>query len=252
MEIGRENVSERIQEYVDTWRSKQCVNVGGVERGASVVGGVLLALNGLRRRSIGGLLEALLGGGLIYRGASGHCSMYSALRMNTAGQNIFPPAIRVQKSIRVNRDPQSVYAQWRRLENLPQFMDNIESVTVLDQRRSRWVARGPIGTYLEWESEIVEDVPGHHIAWRSVEGAPFKNSGAVGFVSQDGGRTTEVKVSVQYEPPGGYLGEALARLLGRDAKRQLERDLCRFKQMVEGGQLAAPTVQPATGTPMTH
>lgn len=252
MEIGRENVSERIQEYVDSWRTRSRVNVGSIERGASVLGGVLLALNGLKRRSIGGLIEALVGGGLIYRGTTGHCSMYSALQMNTAARSAFPAAIRVQRSIRVNRDPQSVYAQWRRLENLPEFMDTIESVTVLDERRSRWVAKGPIGTYLEWESEIVEDVPGHHIAWRSVEGAPFKNSGAVGFVSQDGGRSTEVKVSVQYEPPGGYLGEALARLLGQDAKRQLERDLSRFKQMVESGRLVAPSVQPASGASMTH
>jgi len=250
MEIAKEGVVERVQELAESWRAKRRVNVGTVERGASLLGGVLLALDGLKRRSVGGLLEALLGGGLIYRGSTGHCSMYSALQMNTATQGVFPPVVRVQKSVKVNRDPQSVYAQWRRLENLPEFMDNIESVTVLDQRRSRWVAKSPIGTYVEWESEIVEDVPGHHIAWRSVEGSPLRNSGAIGFVSQDGGRTTEVKVSVQYEPPGGYLGEAVARLLGQDAKRQLERDLCRFKQMVEGGQLAAASVQAAST--MTH
>src|SRR4051794_23372689 len=61
------------------------VNVGLAERWASLIGGGALALYGLSRRSPGGIALALIGAGLAYRGASGHCSVYQALGLDTAG-----------------------------------------------------------------------------------------------------------------------------------------------------------------------
>src|SRR5689334_19514225 len=60
------------------------INVGESERLLSLVGGAGLALTGLARRGLGGLLLMAIGGGLIYRGVSGHCPAYSALDIDTA------------------------------------------------------------------------------------------------------------------------------------------------------------------------
>ncbi len=219
---SRRHLRERIKE-----------NVGRRERGVSTVAGGFMVLDGLRRRSVGGLLEGALGASLLYRGSSGFCWLYNMLNIDTAEKRESHPSIRVQRTITIDRDPQTVYSVWRRFENLPRFLNHVESISPLDGRRSHWVVRGPLGRRIEWNAEIVEDVPGHHLAWRSEEGAPLRHSGAVGFLPLDGGRATEVKVSLQYEPSGGAFREVVARLLGDDPRRQIREDLERFKRVVE-------------------
>jgi uncharacterized membrane protein len=145
--------------------------------------------------------------------------------------------IHAKASCIVNREPHEVYQFWRRLENLPRFMKHLESVEETMEGRSRWVAKGPAGTTVEWEAMIVGDDPGRVITWRSLENSDVDNAGAVRFEAAPGGRGTIVRVNIQYNPPGGVIGKTVAQLFGEEPEQQLDDDLRRFKQMMEVGEV---------------
>jgi uncharacterized membrane protein len=159
--------------------------------------------------------------------------------------------IRVRKAITINRPPEEVYGFWRNLENRPRFMARVESVRVLDDRRSYWKVRTPLGTTVEWTAEIIEDRPNELISWRSTEDAQVPNSGTVRFIRAPGGRGTELHLELQFDPPAGALGATIAKLMGRDPSRQVDGDLRRFKQIMETGEVVHsdasihPTPHPA-------
>ncbi len=140
--------------------------------------------------------------------------------------------------ITINASPQDVYTRWRDFERLPEFMYHLESVRTTGGGRSHWVAKGPAGTTVEWDAEVIEDVPGERIAWRSVEGASVENSGSVEFRPAPAGQGTEVRVEVDYSPPGGAIGTVIAKLFGEEPNQQIGDDLRRFKQFVESGEVA--------------
>ncbi|RPJ76614.1 MAG: SRPBCC family protein [Acidobacteria bacterium] len=142
------------------------------------------------------------------------------------------------RALTVNRPPAEVYGFWRDLENLPRFMRHLESVRTTEPGRSRWKVKGPAGTSVEWDAEIVEDRPSELIAWRSLPGASVENGGFVRFRPAPGGKATEVKVHLEYHPPGGRLGSAVASLFGEEPEQQLQEDLRRFKQVMETGEIA--------------
>ncbi|MBW3657051.1 MAG: SRPBCC family protein [Actinobacteria bacterium] len=146
-------------------------------------------------------------------------------------------AVRSVSSLTVNRAPDEVYRRWRRLEDLPGFSSHVTSVEVRDRRRSHWVATAPGGTTVEWDAEIVADVPGRRIAWRSLPGADVANEGTIRFAPAPGDRGTEVTLELRYDVPGGGAGRAIARMLGEHPEQAAEDDLRRFKQMVETGQV---------------
>jgi uncharacterized membrane protein len=123
-------------------------------------------------------------------------------------------------------------------------MYHLESVEDLGQGRSRWVAKGPAGTTVEWEAEIVEDVRNRLIAWRSLEGADVPNSGSVRLAAAPAGRGTEVRVEVEYRPPAGAVGATVARLFGEDPEQQMRDDLRRFKQAIETGEVLRSDASP--------
>lgn len=141
-------------------------------------------------------------------------------------------------AITINASPDAVYNAWRDFERLPMFMYHLESVSPLDDRRSHWVAKAPAGTTVEWDAEIADDVPGQRIAWRSVEGSSVDNTGSVQFRLAPGGQGTEVYVELQYSPPGGALGSAIAKVFGEEPNQQIRDDVRRFKQIVETGEVA--------------
>jgi uncharacterized membrane protein len=141
------------------------------------------------------------------------------------------------KTITINRQPEELYSYWRNFENLPRIMSHIESVRALDDKRSHWVARAPLGRTVEWDAEVIEDRPNEFIAWRSLEGADVDNTGSVRFDRAPGGRGTEVRVEVEYNPPGGALGAGVARILGEAPEQQIKGDLYRFKQVMETGEI---------------
>ena len=114
-------------------------------------------------------------------------------------------------------------------------MDHLEAVTVFDDRRSHWTARGPAGSRVEWDAEIHNEIPNELLAWRSLPGSEVDNAGSVHFTPTDTG-DTEVRVVLRYDPPAGRLGAVVARLFGEDPSRQVAEDLRRLKQVVESGE----------------
>jgi uncharacterized membrane protein len=219
---------------------KRRVNVGRQERNASLVGGAALALSGLRKIIKGGYLPGMAliaaGGMFLYRGKTGHCDLYQAAGIDTAGGA--EQGVQVEKFLTINRTPQQVYEFWRNLENLPRFLRHVDSVQVTGERTSHWKASGPVGAALEWDAEMVEDYPGQLILWRSVGDAALPNEGVVEFREAPGDRGTEVKVSIRYFPPGGAAGKLAARLAHTITAQQVEEDLKRLKQILETGETA--------------
>ncbi|WP_320779232.1 SRPBCC family protein [Streptomyces sp. CRN 30] len=137
----------------------------------------------------------------------------------------------------VTRPPDEVYALWKDLEKLPDFMAHLEEVRVTGARTSHWRADAPFGRTVEWDAEITQDIPGRLIAWRSVDGADIDNSGEVRFGPAPGGQGTEIRASLRYELPGGALGKEAARYFGEEPHQQLDDDLRRFKQIAETGEV---------------
>jgi uncharacterized membrane protein len=159
---------------------------------------------------------------------------------------------RVRKSVTVNRPAEEVYAFWRNFENLPRFMQHLESVQVTGDRRSHWKAKAPAGSTVEWDAELTQDVPNELIAWRSVKGADVPNSGVVRFVAAPGGRGTEIHVDLQYDPPAGKIGALFAKLFGEEPSQQVNGDLRRFKQVLEIGEVVYSDASIASGVHPAH
>lgn len=152
----------------------------------------------------------------------------------------------VTRSITINRPPEEVYEFWRQFENLPRFMRHLESVAVIDHQRSHWKAKGPGGKTFEWDAVITEDRPNELISWRADENADVRNEGTVRFRPAPGGRGTEVSVDLSYDPPGGKVGVAVAKVLRREPSQQVPDDLRRLKQVLEIGEVVVSdaTVRP--------
>lgn len=146
-------------------------------------------------------------------------------------------ALSVRRTITVRRPREEVYRFWRDFENLPSFMENLESVAVLDERRSHWTARAPGGGSVEWDAEITEDQPDQLIAWRTLAEGDVNHEGRVRFEPAPQDYGTEVHVELEYEAPGGALGATLARLTGDEPSQQVKGDLYRFKQVLETGEV---------------
>jgi uncharacterized membrane protein len=225
-------------------------NISDAERWLSMAAGTGLALYGLTRRRTSGWALAAFGGMLLQRGATGHCHTYEAFGINTAGTGedtrralAGSAGTHVAESVTINRPVEELYRFWRNLENLPQFMHHLESVERTTDTLSRWRARGPGGKVVEWNAEIINEVPNKVIGWRSIEGSEVVSAGSVNFEDAGPGRGTLVRVHMQYSPPGGKVGAAVARLLGRDAASDIREDLRRFKQIVEAGEVPTTTGQ---------
>ena len=145
--------------------------------------------------------------------------------------------IRTTRSITVGKTIAEVYNFWKNFENFPQFMRHLESVTVTGEGRSHWVAKAPAGKTVEWDAETIEDVENERISWRSTEGADIYNAGTVEFKPAPGGRGTEVRVELEYDPPFGKLGSKVAMLFREEPGQQIHDDLRHFKQVMEVGEI---------------
>lgn len=218
-------------------------NINDPERWVSVIFGSALAAYGLRKRSIGGIVLSVLGGALVWRGATAHCMIYEAMGITTAEEqdrNVSVPygrGVGVEEAVTVRAAPEELYAFWRNLENLPRFMKHLESVEIHDGARSRWVAKGPAGTKVDWEAEIINEIPNELLAWRSVDGSKVDNAGSVHFRRVPGDSGTEVRVVLRYDPPAGVFGATVSKILGQDPAKSVQEDLRRFKMLIETGEI---------------
>jgi uncharacterized membrane protein len=143
---------------------------------------------------------------------------------------------RILKGVIIDRSPEELYQQWRNFENLPRFMRHLVSVKEIGENRSHWVANGPAGTTVEWDAEIAADRVNELISWRSLDGSAVDHSGSVRFAPASGNRGTVVQVEMEYNPPGGVIGRAVAELTQRDPGQLSEESLRNFKQIMETGE----------------
>ncbi|MGI8916973.1 MAG: SRPBCC family protein [Pyrinomonadaceae bacterium] len=226
------------------------VNVGEIERLASAIAGGALAVYGLRQRSIGGLCLTLAGTALLHRGVTGHCNTYQAFGITTnetksaSGEAPVARDVHVEKAIAIDKSPEELFSFWRQFDNLPRFMNHLESVTCSGLNRSHWVAKGPAGKNVEWDAEIYNEKPNEMIAWRSLEGADIVNAGSVHFKPL-GVRGTEVKVVLNYNLPGGKISALFAKLFASEPGQMIADDLRRLKQILETGEAATIEGQPS-------
>jgi uncharacterized membrane protein len=244
------------------------INVGDGERFISAAGGGALSIYGLKRGGFAGLLMAIAGGALIYRGATGHSNIYKALSVSTAKRKGLRASvkhgagIKVEKSVTIDKPVEELFRFWSDFENLPRFLNHLESVRAISgpsnqsslaslasltsltgrpSRISHWVARLPAGMKVEWDAEIINEAPNKLIAWRSLEGAGVPNAGSVRFERSPDGQGSEVKVAIEYAPPVGKIGSLLAKLFGEDPERRVAEDLRRFKLLMETGRTTPAT-----------
>jgi uncharacterized membrane protein len=232
-------------------------NIGKVERTASVAAGMLLVGKGLRDKGWTGTAVALVGVEFLRRGITGNSHGYQALGINMAGTrdhengSVSVPhgsGVRIDEAITINRPRAEVYAFWRDLANIAEFMEYVESVRTIGDggdRKTRWTAKGPGGKGLEWDAEIINEKENELIAWRSLDGSEVANAGSVHFKDAPGGRGTEVALEIMYMPPGGAFGALAAKLFGEDPAARLHADLKRLKARIEAGVLAGTSGQSA-------
>jgi uncharacterized membrane protein len=143
----------------------------------------------------------------------------------------------LSRAVTIGRTPEDLYGHWRNFANLAVLMENIERIDVIDAQRSHWVVKGPGGKAIEWDSLVTEDAPGKRIAWRAAEGADVQNSGWVEFRPAPGDRGTEVHALIAYDAPGGEFGRMAAKVMQREPNTQMRRELRRFKQLMETGEI---------------
>lgn len=156
------------------------------------------------------------------------------------------PNIQVEKTVTINRSASELYSYWRELTNLPNFMGHLKSVTNKNEAGtvSHWVANAPLNLDIEWDAEIIADEPDRLIAWNALENADIDNCGFVRFQPATGDRGTQVKVVLEYQPPGGALTNVIAKLFGESPQQQIGDELNRFKQLMETGEITTTAGQP--------
>jgi len=234
---GKENGGTQSLSMVPPATGSSIINVGNGERMLSVVGGLALAglALGKLRKSKG--IAMLLGGGyLLARGLTGYCVFNNLVGRKTTYKNA--SAIEASLTFMIDKPREEIYAYWRRLENLPQFMKHLLSVMQKDNTHSTWTAvmPGGMGT-LTWEAEIVEDQPNEYIAWQSLPGSAVDNAGEILFSEIPSLPGTEVSVLISYRLPGGDLGSLAAKFINPVVESLLNEDLNRFRDFMEKGEL---------------
>lgn len=208
------------------------VNLNWPERYISIAAGVKLSFSGIRnifKSPFLSILKLGAGGYLVNRGISGHCDLYSrAGKLSTA-----PVNINIRSSFTIDKPRMEVYSFWRKLDNLPLFMNHLEDVQIIDDTRSHWVLKLPTGVAkVSWDAEIVHDEPGYMIGWSSLPDSIIDNAGKVRFRdTADGG--TLVDVVITYQPPAGGLGYSLAHVLNPVFKKLVDDDVQNFKQYMD-------------------
>lgn len=236
-------------------------NIGNLQRMLSAIAGLAVLASALSRskgKGLGSAPAILMGGGLLYRAVRGYCPAFGAMGIDMSPQANrsndtsrlgrrkvqSTRATKIQRGIEINRPPQEIYRFWRTLENLPRIMTHLDSVQVIDNRLSHWVVKTlPGAPRVEWDAEIINDVENERIGWRSLHGADVNNTGSVEFKPTGDGQRTWLTVTMQYEPPGGELGAAIAKWLGEDPNTKIAQDLQRFKEQLESGVFSAADVR---------
>jgi len=238
--------SQHSHPALNRQQSRRIANMGVIDRSLSGVLGAGLIGVGLTRRTLPGMIASIAGGGaLLAMSATGYCPFYHALSIDNARKGTAQPSdyhdegIHVVVSYLIAKEPRELFEFWRNFENLPKFMNHLKLVTCQGPTRSHWVARGPAGISVEWDAEIINEEPNRLISWRTIGQADVDSAGTVLFVPAANGQGTRVHVNLDYIPPAGRLGQAIAKIFGDDPAQVIREDLRRFKQIMETGDIPA-------------
>ena len=128
--------------------------------------------------------------------------------------------IKVVRAVTVLQPASTLYNFWRDVTNLARVIHHRVAITATSNEESHWVVSAPGGRSVEWDALIVNDEPDRLIAWRSRDGADVQNAGTVRFEAAPGDEGTEVTVALEYNPPAGKVGAALAKLTRDSASSQ--------------------------------
>jgi uncharacterized membrane protein len=215
--------------------NKSTVNVSNVERIASVLAGSYVIYTSLKSKPKN-FAKIASAGLLVYRGVTGHCPVYEG----TGKNKLTGPShnITIATSVLVNSPIDTVYAFWRRLENLPLFMKHLKSVKQNGDGTSDWHAYipGGLGSSIHWKAKITHENPGEEISWKSIEDSTIYNKGRVTFEDADV-LGTRVNVMIGYEAPFGMAGEKVLSLFTRKFEKMIRKDILNFKSYIETGKL---------------
>jgi uncharacterized membrane protein len=211
---------------------------GLAKRTGCVAAGSWLLYSGLRHRRFSGFALALAGGSVLWRGL---LQSDRSLPLPTApgeSNKPFPygEGNKIHAEVTVDKPAAELYRFWHDFENLPCFMEHLESVKKIDETQSHWVAKGPFGSKVSWDAEIIADRENEMIGWRSMKGSQIHQAGSVRFEPLRRGRATRVSVTMQYHP-AGVLAAGAAKVFRRDPERQIQNELRRFKQFAESTDL---------------
>jgi len=153
---------------------------------------------------------------------------------------------RAEASVLINRTPEECYRMWRDVENFPRFATEIRSVRVTGDRTSHWIMHLPAQSGpVEWDAEIMEDVPNQRISWRCLRGSVVDMNGSVSFDTAPGNRGAMVRVQLDYEHPGVSVLAPLSKLAGKHPEQMIYKTLRRLKQLMETGEVITTEGQPA-------
>lgn len=218
--------------YHGTNQDGEEININWPERYVSIAAGVKLAFSGLThifKSPFTSIIKMGAAGYLVNRGITGHCDLYSKIGKHTTE----PVNVNIRSSFTINKPRHEVYAFWRKLDNLPLFMNHLESVEVLDSKRSHWVLKLPTGVAkVSWDAEIVNDEPGEVIGWSSLPGSVIDNAGKVTFKENENGQTL-IDIVITYRPPAGGVGTGIASALNPVFKKMVDEDVRNFKQYMD-------------------
>lgn len=235
MESQQSSITNEAATLLPPATGSSQLNLTNAERTVSTIGGVALTLIGLNKLNTLSGVGLLLGGGfLLSRGLSGYCALTNYLKDDV--RTTHASAMEVDKKFTIESPRSTVYAFWRKLENLPQFMRHLQSVTEVDDKRSTWTATlpGHVGK-VSWEAEILEDISGERISWNSLPGSTVDNAGEVTFRDAQDGIATELHVRMSYRLPGGDIGGLAAKLFSPAVEKMMQDDIESFKRLMETG-----------------
>jgi uncharacterized membrane protein len=218
----------------------ESINLSAAERTLSIAGGTKLALSGLKgifKSPFASIIKIGAGGYLLNRGVTGHCALYAGMGRNSTE----PVNVNIRSTYFINKPRQEVYNFWRKLDNLPLFMKHLKSVELIDDTRSHWVLKLPLGVpAISWDAEIVHDDPGYMIGWSSLPDSLIDNAGKVRFQDSLEGEGTLIDITISYLPPAGGFGGGIAHVLNPVFKNIVDNDVRNFKQYMDIEDGSAP------------
>jgi uncharacterized membrane protein len=230
-------------------------NVSDLERLITAGIGLGFILKSFRHRSWRNVGN-LLGLALLHRATTGYCPLYQAMGITTHSTKTSDTsvigrrkvrtdsAVKVEQAIIIQRSSQDLFEFWQNLENLPKVMRHIRTVVRIDDRKSHWTVDSLMEMPpLEWDAEIITLKKDRRIGWQTLPGSPVDHTGSVEFRPIGDGRTTEVLVKLQYDPPGGPIGAGIAKLLGEDPSAKILEDLTEFKNNMESSEHHAAVIK---------